>query len=105
MSQREEEKFKKLSFEKQLRYKQEVMRLNKERREQIKQNIKQLVLDERSKELDSQTDLLKIQLKDMDNTLKVAESYIKAKLSLHDDELDHLKLAANRIKESLNLYK
>ena len=45
-------------------------------------------LDEKRHEIKKTADFLNVRIKDMDNTLKVTEAYINAKLVLHDDELD-----------------
>ena len=56
----------------------------------LQTRIKQINLDQKSKEIKKTSDLLNIQLKDIENTMKVTEAYINAKLLLHDDEIDKL---------------
>ena len=56
----------------------------------LQTRIKQINLDQKSKEIKKTSDLLNIQLKDIENTMKVTEAYINAKLLLHDDEIDKI---------------
>ena len=56
----------------------------------LQTRIKQIHLDQKSKEIKKTSDLLNIQLKDIENTMKVTEAYINAKLLLHDDEIDKI---------------
>jgi hypothetical protein len=42
-------------------------------------------------------DMLNMQIRDMEDTLKVADAYINAKLVLHDDELEKIMTATRNV--------
>jgi hypothetical protein len=41
--------------------------------------------------------MLNMQIRDMEDTLKVADAYINAKLVLHDDELEKIMTATRNV--------